>query len=189
MTRRPGSRTSWPPWVADSSTSRVHAKTALDGSPSSAVLLGGLAGVRAQRALQITLHRVQLCSPVLPTVGAVGREVEHGVVTARSVVCVLELLVAADHEIALKERGRQVGTAQLVRRSVAAVHPEPGVVGDELADVDRGVVALPCRVTVRPPHVFLLVAAGVTHRQAYRALPGGRAEVAGQRTGVDELSR
>src|ERR1700742_673166 len=75
---------------------------------------GSAAGVSAKRALQIALHRVELRSPVLPTVGAVGWEVEHGVVPARGVVGVLELLVAADHEVAFEERGRQVGAAKFV---------------------------------------------------------------------------
>src|SRR5271156_6722446 len=69
------------------------------------------ASVSAQRTLQVALHGVQLCAPVLPAVGAVGREVEHGVVAARGVVSILELLVPADHEVALEERGRQVSTA------------------------------------------------------------------------------
>src|SRR4030081_1452977 len=101
-------------------------------------VLSAAPGGSTQGVLQVTLHRVELGSPVLPAVGSVGGEVEQGVVAASCVVGVLELLVDADHEVALKEGSRQIGTAQFVRSPVAAVHPEPGVIGDELADVDQG---------------------------------------------------
>src|SRR5262245_57506815 len=62
----------------------------------------GRLGRRAQHPLDVGLHLLQLSTPVGPVVHAVGREVEHTVLTARGDVLLLERLVRAAGE-ALKE--------------------------------------------------------------------------------------
>ena len=145
---------------------------------------------RAEHPLQVGFHRLQLLAPVLPAVGAAVGEVEHRVLAAGGEVRVLEGLVGAKGE-ALEELRVKVVAAEFVGLAVAAVHPQPGVVGDELADVDHRVVALPRRVTGRAPHVLGLVAARVVHRRADECRPPalGQVQKPRQGGGVDVLLR
>src|ERR1700741_1087923 len=108
--------------------------------------LSAAPGGSTQAALQVTLHGVELSSPVLPAVRSVDVEVEHGVVAAGCVIRILELQVAAAHEVLQELRGH-VGPAQLRRCAVTAIDPDPGVVADQLRDLKRWVVALPRGVT------------------------------------------
>src|SRR5690349_1734110 len=55
-----------------------------------------------EHPLDVGLHRLQLSTPVVPLVRAVGREVEHAVLAARCDVVLLERLVRAERE-ALEE--------------------------------------------------------------------------------------
>src|SRR5581483_7158712 len=95
-----------------------------------------------QHALDVRLHRLQLLTPVSPAVGTSLGEVEHPVLATGLDVLFLERLVRAKGE-ALQELGVEVAAAQLVGLAVAAVHPDAGVVGNELVHVDHRVVALP----------------------------------------------
>src|SRR4051794_13638324 len=73
----------------------------------------------AERRDQIRLHLLKLLTPVGPVVGAVGREVEHGIVTTRGDVIVLEGLVGPNGQ-AFEERGRKVAATQLIGCAVTA---------------------------------------------------------------------
>src|SRR3954466_13631085 len=123
--------------------STATAQRRLDSVTSSSMIPPGLAGGRggAQHPLAVRLHRLQLLAPVAPIVRAAVREVEHAVVAAGGEVVVLERLVGAQRE-ALQELGGQVVPAKVARGAVAAVDPDAGAIGNQLRDVDHGVVAL-----------------------------------------------
>ncbi|COX71331.1 Uncharacterised protein [Mycobacterium tuberculosis] len=140
--------------------------------------------------LDIGLHGDQLLVPVGPRVCSVGREVKHPVASTVGRVGVPEGLVGAQGE-AFQELRRYVVAAEVAGCAVTAVHPDPGVVGDQAGNLNHWVVALPGRVAGRTPHAVGVVTARVVHRQADQRRPPalGRVEEARQRRGVRELLR
>src|SRR5258707_1821870 len=111
---------------------------------------------RAEHALDVRLHGLQLATPVTPAVRAVGREVEHPVAAPGPRVGRLEILVGADRQ-ALQELRRNLrvppSAIQICRVAVAAVHPDPGAVRHQATDLPHGVVALPGGPAVGTPQV------------------------------------
>src|SRR5690606_3203870 len=155
---------------------------------SSVVVSGAIPGWPSRRGhaehpLDVRLHLLQLLTPVTPAVGTGVREVEHTVLPARGDVLLLEGLVGPHGEplqelrvevVALGHTGADVG-----RGAVTAEHPDAGVVGDQLVDVDHRVVALPgaVRILGAAPHVVGVVAAGVTHGQPDQHRPPALGQV------------
>ncbi len=100
-------------------------------APASAAVSGLWGG--AKRALEVGLHRLQLCTPVAASRACrLSGKLNTRVLAARGDVVVLERLVGADGQ-AFEELGGHVVPAEVTWGAVPAVHPEAGVVGDQLA--------------------------------------------------------